>query len=65
MQTLATHYNRPLWLKMPAWVLEKTLGEMATLIVDSRRICAKKIQQFYTFKHPTLQHAITALDPKV
>ena len=64
MKALSIYYNRPLWLKMPTWIIQKILGEVATLVIDNRNVSAKKIQQHYTFQYPTIDQAIAALGSK-
>jgi len=35
---LARTLRMPLWLRIPAWILRNTLGEMAQLLVDGQRV---------------------------
>lgn len=58
MQTLANIHKRPLWLKIPSWMMQKSLGEMATLITDSRKVYPQKLQKTYTFQFPTIEQAL-------
>jgi len=39
---LARTLRRPLWLRIPAWVLRNTLGEMAQLLVDGQRVVPQR-----------------------
>lgn len=62
MQVMAKACNRPLWLRIPRWALTKTLGEMATLIVDHRKVFPKRLQEANTnFKYPTIEAAMDDL----
>jgi uncharacterized protein (TIGR01777 family) len=48
--------KRPYWLpKVPAFLLNIMVGEMASMVLNSQRISSKKIQdQGFVFKHNTL-----------
>lgn len=62
MQALAKACNRPLWLRVPAWSLTNTLGEMATLVVDSRKVFPKRLLDAKTsFQFPTIEAAMDNL----
>jgi uncharacterized protein (TIGR01777 family) len=55
--------NRPVLLKAPAWVLKKTLGEMAkeTLLVSTRAKPQKLIDSGYSFLFPELESTLLIL----
>ena len=62
IQALAKVCQRPLWLRIPAWTLTATLGEMATLIVDSRKVFPKRLQDAnMPFQYPTIEEAMDNL----
>jgi uncharacterized protein len=62
-KTIADHLNKPLWLpNVPKFMLELTLGEMATLVLESQKVSSKKIQrEGFTFKYPDIKTAIKNL----
>ena len=65
METLADIYKRPLWLKIPDWILKKMLGDMASLILDSRKVLPHKLlEQNYTFQYPEIHQALTQITEK-
>lgn len=58
---LARVLNRPLPLRVPAFVLRATLGEMAQLLVDGQHVVpARALAAGYRFEHPSLQPALRA-----
>ena len=59
IQTLADVTHRPVWLKLPSWLMKRALGEMATIVIDSRKVTPKKlIEHPYTFQFPEIQKAL-------
>lgn len=63
MQVLmAKILHRPLWLRIPAFVIRAALGEMSQLLVDGQRVIpARAASAGFLFKHPTLGEALTDL----
>jgi hypothetical protein len=61
-RTLARVLRRPLWMRLPAFVLRAGLGEMAQLLVDGQRVVPRRaLASGFTFRHPDLREAITDL----
>lgn len=59
MHTLAEIIQKPLWLSIPKWLLKHTLGEMATLITDSRKVYPQKLlDQGESFQYAEIQAAL-------
>lgn len=59
MQALAQVYKRPLWLSVPSWLLNNTLGEMSTLVTDNREVYPKRLmQQGEKFLYPEINAAL-------
>lgn len=59
MQALAQIYQRPLWLSIPSWLLSSTLGEMSTLMTDSRKVYPRRLlQQGENFIYPEINAAL-------
>jgi hypothetical protein len=44
-RTIAGSYGRPLWLALPAWVLERTLGEMARLFTRGQWVQPTRLSE--------------------
>jgi uncharacterized protein (TIGR01777 family) len=62
---LAKQLRRPLWLRVPAWVVRGLLGEMSQLLVAGQRVVPhKSVTHGYQFKYRTLHQALTSLYPK-
>lgn len=54
--------HRPVWLRFPASVLRKALGEMASLFVDGPEILPARLQQMkFQYRFPTLRSALMDL----
>ncbi len=50
---LARTLHRPLWLRIPVWVLRRTLGEMAQLLVDGQRVIPHRAATAgFVFQYP-------------
>lgn len=61
-RTLAAVLRRPLWLRVPAFVLRAALGEMSQLLVDGQHVVPARAQAAgFVFEHPELQGALTQL----
>jgi uncharacterized protein (TIGR01777 family) len=62
MQSLAECAKRPLLLSMPEWAAKTLMGEVSTLVLDSRNVVPKRLLQAnYTFTFPTIQKALQNL----
>ena len=63
---VAKELHRPLWLpKVPAFALKLALGEMSSLVLDSTKVSAQKIEEAgFKFKYPTLMWALKDLYKK-
>ena len=61
-RTLAAVLHRPLWLRVPAWLLRAALGEMSQLLVDGQHVVpARATAAGFVFEYPQLQAALTQL----
>jgi len=64
-KVVARVLKKPLFLPhVPSSVLKTILGEMATIVLESQKVCADKIQEAgFVFYHDTIESAITDLLP--
>ena len=64
-RALTRKLGRPLWLRVPAWVLNTALGEMAELLVRSQRVAPRRLTgQGFEFRYPGIDAALNdALRP--
>ena len=64
-QRALTHsLRRPLWLRIPAFALRWSLGEMAELLVQGQRVAPRRLlNEGYEFRHFTLDSALRELIP--
>ncbi len=62
-KAIAAVLKRPIWLpKVPEFVLNVLLGEMASLITQGSKVSSNKIQKSgFVFQYPTLQSALENL----
>lgn len=59
---IASALHRPLWLRIPAFVLRATLGEMAQLLVDGQRVVSNRAAALgFRFRYPHIHHALRSL----
>ncbi len=56
-QQLAAAYHRPLWLRVPSFVLRAGLGDLADLLLGGQRVTDGGVQG-YTFRYPELSAAL-------
>ena len=62
MRAIASQLNRPLFLKIPEWVLRHGLGEMSRLFLDSAKVePAKAIASGFEFHHVTIERTVAQL----
>jgi NAD dependent epimerase/dehydratase family enzyme len=64
-KTLGKTLNRPSWFPVPEFVLEITLGELATMLTTGQCVHPQKALQWgFSYSYPTLQTALQAIfDP--
>lgn len=61
-RSLAATLQRPLWLRVPAWVLRLLLGEMSAMLTEGPGIAPKRLREAgYEFRYPSLREALPAL----
>lgn len=61
-KALAGALGRPAFMHVPAWVLQKLLGEMSVLLLGGQRVMPQRVQQAgYTFLYPDLNSAFANL----
>ena len=61
-RSLARTLRRPLWLRVPAFVLRACLGEMAQLLVDGQRVVPERTTAAgFVFRYPELRGALDHL----
>ena len=54
--------GRPSWLPVPAWALQLVLGELSTLMTHGQAVNPLVAQQLgFTFRHPDLESALSAI----
>lgn len=59
---LAKTLRRPLWMRIPAWLVRAGLGEMSQLLIDGQRIAPMKaLTSGFVFKHPNLGETLEHL----
>jgi len=59
---LAQTLHRPLWFRIPAWLLRRTLGEMAQLLVDGQRVTpARAVAAGFVFQLSEVSTALRQL----
>lgn len=60
--TLARALRRPMWMRVPAFIIRMGLGEMSQLLVDGQRVVPRRaLASGFTFRHPDLREALTNL----
>lgn len=61
-RALTQSLRRPLWLRVPAWLLRAGLGEMSDLLVRSQRVAPRLLlARGFEFRHATIERALGAL----
>ncbi len=61
-EALAHQVRRPLWLRIPAFVLRVALGEMAQLLVDGQRVIPTRAMTLgFRFQHRRIHDAVRSL----
>jgi uncharacterized protein len=61
-RALGTALHRPVWLRVPAFILRAILGEMATLLVDGQHVVPRRaIEAGFTFRFRQVSGALTQL----
>jgi uncharacterized protein len=61
-QALGRALHRPIWMRVPAFVVRAALGEMAQLLVDGQRVLPMRaIAAGFEFRHPELGAALNDL----
>lgn len=59
---IARTLHRPMWLRIPAFIVRAALGEMSQLLVDGQHVIpARATAADFGFKHPNLGEALTHL----
>jgi uncharacterized protein (TIGR01777 family) len=59
---LAQTLHRPLWFRIPAWLLRRTLGEMAQLLVDGQRVVpVRAVKAGFVLQYPEVGAALRQL----
>jgi uncharacterized protein (TIGR01777 family) len=61
-RVMAKVLHRPIWMRVPAFILRMLLGEMAQLLVDGQHVIpTRAVAAGFSFKHPNLGEALTHL----
>jgi len=63
IRAIAKQLNRPIWLpKIPGFILNLFLGEMASMVLGGNRVSSKKIEsEGYNFEYNYIEDALIAL----
>ncbi len=60
--TLARVLRRPMWVRIPAFLVRAVLGEMSQLLVDGQRVVPRRaLVSGFVFRHPDLRGALDHL----
>jgi uncharacterized protein (TIGR01777 family) len=60
--TLARTLRRPMWLRVPAFVVRAAMGEMSQRLVDGQRVVPRRaLASGFVFRHPDLRAALDHL----
>ena len=61
-RVMAKVLHRPIWMRVPAFIVRMLLGEMSQLLVDGQHVIpARATAAGFGFKHPNLGEALTHL----
>jgi uncharacterized protein (TIGR01777 family) len=62
-KAVAKHLHRPFWApNVPAFMLKLLMGEMATVVLGSTKVSARKIEDAgFKFKYPDIDSALTEI----
>ena len=61
-KTLGAHLKRPVWLRMPGFMLDTALGELAGLFTGGQKVLPQETTRLgFTYDFPTLAHALDEL----
>ncbi len=61
-EVLGKIMHRPSWTFVPSFVLRLALGEMADMLLTGQRAIPKKLLNAgFTFRYPTLEHALNSI----
>jgi uncharacterized protein (TIGR01777 family) len=59
---LAHTLHRPMWMRVPAFVVRALLGEMSQLLIDGQRVVPRRaLASGFVFRHPDLREALDHL----
>jgi uncharacterized protein (TIGR01777 family) len=59
---LARALHRPMWMRVPAFVVRTVLGEMSQLLIDGQRVVPRRaLATGFVFRHPDLREALDHL----
>lgn len=60
--TLARTLHRPMWMRVPAFVVRTLLGEMSQLLIEGQRVVPRRaLASGFVFRHPDLREALDHL----
>lgn len=61
-RVLGTVMKKPCWLPVPAWALQKLLGEMSTIVLDGQRVVCERLPAAgFSFKYTEIEPALSAI----
>lgn len=61
-KTLGEVLNRPVFLKVPGWVVYLIMGEMAHLVLTGQKVLPRRLRQTgFEFRYPRLRDALQAI----
>ncbi len=61
IRALARYYHRPVWFRLPQWVLHLALGEMASTLTESIRVIPDRLMRGgFRFEIPSIEQYFSA-----